>query len=230
MHFEALGQGGMYQGDEEALPLAWRDCVLRSGGTAIPWAIEGRRRSGLRGRGRRRLLLRRRGRDSTGRAWIAIDNDRSSFCHGLRHEADRPWPREESWFRERRGRASLYSRANDAGTMRGCRKRNRRRRESREGFKGRFEFAAGRVGSRFRGQVGRSGRTGRGERLDVDVGTRVTNTARLLHRAGGTGGGCGQCGEALLSVDRPRADALLSPRRRLPRSVRWLRRQLSPVQ
>jgi len=26
---------------------------------------------------------------STGRAWIAIDDDRCSFCHGLRHEAGR---------------------------------------------------------------------------------------------------------------------------------------------
>jgi hypothetical protein len=28
-------------------------------------------------------------RMSTGRAWIAIDYDRCSFCHGLRHEAGR---------------------------------------------------------------------------------------------------------------------------------------------
>ena len=106
------------------------------------------------------------GRVSTGRTWIAIDNDRSSFCHGLRHEADRPGP-----GAERRGElpkgvrvvASVcISRANDAAA---AWKGSESLLDRVEGVVGRFpasgwQAAEGRVMGVGRGfaAVGRSGR------------------------------------------------------------------------
>jgi hypothetical protein len=134
-------------------------------------------------------VVRRWERISTGRAWIAIDNDRSSFCHGLRHEADRPRPRElRIAGGSRRVRICILELAilGDSAGSREAVERVGPVRVSRVG-----RLAAGGVGSRFRGRSGDQDRRG-------VVDTRLQMPLALAQGGTGERAVCGKA--ALLSV------------------------------